>query len=77
VRDTGRIVLVVVYRTVGMELAEQKMMILRHRFQEFLSSLRQNEKLGAVQGLQGSGGMGRSAPKWVRAFSQSFIMRDK
>src|SRR5258707_13587175 len=65
-RNTERIVSVVVYATVGMELAEQNMTLLRHRFREFpqpLASLRQDEELGAVQGLQGPGGMGWSAPE--------------
>jgi hypothetical protein len=34
-RNTQRIVSVVVYATVTMEMAEQKMMLLRHRFHEF------------------------------------------
>jgi hypothetical protein len=65
-RNTERIVSVVVYATVAMELAEQNMTLLRHRFHEFpqpLASLRQDEELGAVQGLQGPGGMGWSAPE--------------
>jgi hypothetical protein len=37
-RGTERIVSVVVYTTVTMELAEQKMMLLRHRFREFLNA---------------------------------------
>jgi len=37
-RHTERIVSVVVYTTVTTELAEQKMMLLRHRFHEFLDA---------------------------------------
>jgi hypothetical protein len=36
-RNTGRIVSVVIYATYAIEVAEQKMTLMRHRFQEFLN----------------------------------------
>jgi hypothetical protein len=43
-RNTGRIVSVVVYATVAMEVTEQRMTLLRHRFHEFLNSSHRFDK---------------------------------
>jgi hypothetical protein len=43
-RDTRRVVSVVVYATVVMEVSEQKMTLLRHRFHEFLNSSHRFDK---------------------------------
>jgi hypothetical protein len=78
--NTQRIVSVVVYATAMMELADQKKMLMRHRFHEFLNNshrfdLTKNWALFKDYKVpQEWGGM---HPKWVRVFSEGFIMRDK
>ena len=79
-RNTKRVVSVVIYATYAIELAEQRMMLMRHRFHEFLN---------ASHRFEGSKGWalfkdykvpeewGGMHPKWVRVFSQGFIMREK
>jgi hypothetical protein len=79
-RGTERIVSVVVYTTVTMELAEQKMMLLRHRFREFLNDSHRFDRTKSwalFKDYRVPEEWGGTHPKWQRVFSQGFIMRDK
>ena len=79
-RNTERVVSVVVYTTVVMELAEQKMMLMRHRFHEFLNAAHRFNKTknwALFRDYKVPEEWGGMHPKWVRVFSQGFIMRDK
>jgi hypothetical protein len=78
-RNTERIVSVVVYTTVAMELAEQKMMLLRHRFHEFLNDMHRfdtTKSWALFKDYKVPEEWGGVHPKWVRVFSQGFIMRN-
>jgi hypothetical protein len=79
-RNTQRIVSVVVYTTVMMELADQKMMLMRHRFHEFLNASHRFDKTkmwALFKDYRAPEEWGGMHPKWVRVFSQGFIMREK
>jgi hypothetical protein len=79
-RNTERIVSVVVYTTVTMELVEQKMMLLRHRFNEFLNPSHRFDRTNSWASFKDykvPEEWGGVHPKWARVFSQGFIMRDK
>ncbi len=79
-RNTERIVSVVVYATVVMELAEQKMMMMRHRFHEFLNDSHRfdmTKNWALFKDYKVPEEWGGMHPKWTRVFSQGFIMRDK
>jgi hypothetical protein len=79
-RGTERIVSVVVYTTVTMELAEQKMMLLRHRFREFLNDSHRFDRTKSwalFKDYRVPEEWGGTHPKWQRVFSQGIIMRDK
>ena len=79
-RNTERIVSVVVYTTVTMELSEQKMMLLRHRFHEFLNTKHRfdmTKSWALFKNYKVPEEWGGMHPKWVRVFSQGLIMRDK
>jgi hypothetical protein len=79
-RVTKRVVSVVVYATVVMEVPGQQMMLMRHRFHEFLNPSHRFDvgKAWALfkdfkvpeewQGVH---------PKWVSVFSRGFILREK
>jgi hypothetical protein len=78
-RNTERIVSVVVYTTVTIELAERKMMLLRHRFHEFLNPSHRfdgTKSWALFKDYKVPEEWGGVHPKWVRVFSQGFIMRD-
>jgi hypothetical protein len=78
--NTKRIVSVVVYATVMMEVTEQKMTLMRHRFHEFLNSSHRfdtSKIWGLFKDYKVPEEWGGMPPKWVRVFSQGFIMRDK
>jgi hypothetical protein len=71
---------VVIYATYAIELAEQRMMLMRHRFHEFLNaSHRFDESKGwaPFKDYKVPEEWGGTHPKWVRVFSQGFIMREK
>jgi hypothetical protein len=75
-----RIVSVVVYATVTLELAEQKMMLLGHRFHEFLNASHRFDRgksWALFKDYKVPEEWGGVHPKWKRVFSQGFIMRDK
>jgi hypothetical protein len=79
-RNTGRIVSVVVYATVAMEIPAQKMTLLRHRFHEFLNSSHRFDKTKSwalFKDYEVPEEWGGAHPKWVRLFSQGFIMRNQ
>jgi hypothetical protein len=77
-RKTERIVSVVVYTTVTMELPNKKMMLLRHRFHEFLNPSHRFDRTkdwALFQNYKVLEEWGGAHPKWVRVFSQGFVMR--
>jgi hypothetical protein len=79
-RNTERIVSVVVYATVAMELAEQNMTLLRHRFREFLNPSHRFDRTknwALFKDYKVPREWGGAHPRWVRVFSQGFIMREK
>jgi hypothetical protein len=79
-RNTQRIVSVVVYATYMEELAEQKMMLMRHRFHEFPNPSHRfdtEKRWTLFKDYKVPDEWGGAHPKWVRVFSQGFIMRDK
>lgn len=79
-RNTGRIVSVVVYATHVIELAADRMMLLRHRFNEFLNSTHRFDRTknwALFKDYKVPEDWGGAHPKWVRVFSQGFIMREK
>jgi hypothetical protein len=79
-RKTKRIVSVVVYTTAAMELPAQKMMLMRPRFHEFLNTLHRfdtTKSWALFKDYKVPEEWGGMPPKWVRVFSQGFIMREK
>jgi hypothetical protein len=79
-RNTGRIVSVVVYATVATEVTEQRMTLLRHRFHEFLNSSHRFDKTkgwALFKDYEVPKEWGGAHPRWVRVFSQGFIMRSQ
>ncbi len=79
-RNTGRVVSVVVYTTAVMELAEKKMMLMRHRFHEFLNVAHRFDRTknwALFKDHKVPEAWGGMHPKWMRVFSQGFIMRDR
>jgi hypothetical protein len=79
-RTTERIVSVVVYATVAMELVGQQMTLLRHRFHEFLNSSHRfdtTKNWALFRDYKVPEDWGGAHPKWVRIFSQGFVMREK
>jgi hypothetical protein len=75
-RNTERIVSVVVYATPVMELAEQKMMLMRHRFHEFPNASHRfdlTKSWALFKDYKVPEEWGGMHPKWVRVFSQGFI----
>ncbi len=79
-RNTGRVVSVVVYATVVTELPAQQMMLMRHRFHEFLNSAHRfdtAQSWALFKDFKVPEEWGGMHPKWVRVFSQGFIMREK
>jgi hypothetical protein len=78
--NTRRIVSVVVYATAMIELAEQKKMLMRHRFHEFLNDSHRfdlTKNWALFKDYKVPEEWGGMHPKWVRVFSEGFIMRDK
>jgi hypothetical protein len=78
-RNTERIVSVVVYANV-LAVAENTMMLMRHRFEEY-PNLRHRFDMSKSWTLfkdyKVPEEWGGAHPKWVRVFSQGFVMRDK
>jgi hypothetical protein len=79
-RNTQRVVSVVVYATVATELAGQPMMLLRHRFHEFPNPSHRfdgTKSWTLFRDYKVPEAWGGARPRWVRVFSQGFIIRDK
>jgi hypothetical protein len=79
-RKTERIVSVVVYTTVTMELPDKKMMLLRHRFHEFLNPSHRFDRTknwALFKDYKVPEEWGGAHPKGVRVFSQGFVMRER
>ena len=69
-----------VYTTVMRELAERKMILMRHRFHEFLNASHRfdmTKSWALFKDYKVPEEWGGMHPKWVRVFSQGFIMQDK
>jgi hypothetical protein len=63
-----------------MELVGQQMTLLRHRFHEFLNSSHRFDRIknwALFKDYNVPEDWGGAHPKWVRVFSQGFVMRDK
>jgi hypothetical protein len=79
-RTTERIVSVVVYAVVMSELPGQQMILLRHRFNEFLNEKHRfdmSKSWALFKGFEVPDEWGGMPPNWQRVFFQGFIMRDK
>jgi len=62
-----------------MELAERKMMLRRRRFNEFTNPVHRFDRAknwALFKDYKVPEEWGGAHPKWVRVFSQGFIMRD-
>jgi hypothetical protein len=79
-RSTERVVSVVIYATHAIELAEQKMTLMRHRFNEFLNASHRFDKTKSwalFKDYKVPAEWGGMHPKWVRVFSKGFLFREK
>jgi hypothetical protein len=79
-RNTERIVSVVVYATHMTEIAADKMMLMRHRFNEFLNDTHRFDRTknwALFNDYKVPEEWGGAHPKWVRIFSRGFLMREK
>jgi hypothetical protein len=79
-RNTQRIVSVVIYAVVMIELKDRKMMLMRHRFQEFDNlGHRFDRSKGWLlfRDYQAPKEWGGMPPKWHRIFSQRFLFGEK
>jgi hypothetical protein len=66
------------YATVVMELAEQKMMLMRHRFNEFLNASHRFDKTKSwalFKDYKVPEEWGGMHPKWVRVFCKALLCR--
>lgn len=78
-RTTERIVSVVVYATVTIELPGKQMMLMRHRFNEFMNEKHRfdmSKSWALFKDFQVPDEWGGMPPNWQRVFSQGFIMRE-
>jgi hypothetical protein len=79
-RNTERVVSVVIYAVVVRELKEQQMMLMRHRFHEFDNPRHRfdaSKSWVLFRDYKVPEQWGGMPPKWHRVFSDSLIMRDK
>jgi hypothetical protein len=79
-RNTERVVSVVVYAVVVMELKDKEMMLFRHRFNEFDSKQHRfdtSKNWTLFKDYAVPEEWGGMPPKWHRVFSKGFLMRDK
>jgi hypothetical protein len=79
-RNTERIVSIVVYATHMMAVADNTMMLMRHRFEEFPNPKHRfdmSKSWTLFKDYKVPDEWDGMHPKWVRIFSQGFIMRDK
>ncbi|MDO9298663.1 hypothetical protein [Bradyrhizobium sp.] len=78
--NTERIVSVVVYATHMMAVAENTMILMRHRFEEYPNLKHRfdmSKSWTLFKDYKVPDEWGGMHPKWVRIFSQGFVMRDK
>jgi len=79
-RNAGRIISVIVYTTATTELTPQKMTRLRHSFKEYTNPAHRFDRTknwALFRDYKVPKEWGGAHPKWVRVFSQGFIMRDQ
>ena len=77
-RNTQRVVTVVIYAVVVKELKEEKMMLMRHRFHEFENSQHrfdESQSWVLFRDYVVPEEWGGMPPKWDRVFSKGFLMR--
>jgi hypothetical protein len=76
-RNTGRIVSVVVYATAMRALQDQAMMLIRHRFLEYANASHRFDMAKSwtlFKNYKVSEEWGGAHPKWTRVFSRGFIL---
>jgi hypothetical protein len=79
-RNTKRVVSVVIYAVVVRVLKDQQMMLMRHRFHEFDNPSHRfdtSKSWVLFRDYKVPDEWGGMPPKWHRVFSRGFIMRDK
>ena len=79
-RNTKRVVTVVIYAVVVSEVKEDKMMLMRHRFREFENTghgFNQSKNWVLFRDYNVPEEWGGMPPKWHRIFSKGFLMRTK
>jgi hypothetical protein len=79
-RNTQRVVSVVIYAVVTIELKERQMMLMRHRFQEFDNPRHrfdQSKGWLLFRDYEVPKEWGGMPPKWHRVFSQGFLFGEK
>ena len=77
-RNTQRVVTVVIYAVAMKELKEEKMMLMRHRFHEFENSQHrfdESQSWVLFRDYVVPEEWGGMPPKWDRVFSKGFLMR--
>jgi hypothetical protein len=78
-RNTQRIVSVVVYANPIMKMSDREMMLSRHRFEEFPNTSHNFDTTRSwllFKGYKVPEEWGGMPPRWIRVFSQGFLMRD-
>ncbi len=79
-RNTKRVVTVVIYAVVVNELKEEKTMLMRHRFREFENSdhrFDRSKSWALFRDYEVPKEWGGMPPKWHRILSKGFLMRTK
>jgi hypothetical protein len=77
-RNTKRVVTVVIYAIVVKELKEEKMTLMRHRFHEFENGVHrfdQSKSWALFRDYEVPEEWGGMPPKWHRILSKGFLMR--
>jgi hypothetical protein len=78
--STQRIVSVVIYATVAIELRDQQMILMRHRFNEFTNPTHRfdtTKNWVLFKDYEVPEEWGGMPPNWIRVFSKGFIMRER
>jgi hypothetical protein len=79
-RNTERVVSVVIYAIYSLELTDRKMTLLRHRFHEFLNPMHRfdrSKNWALFKDYKVPPEWGGMHPKWVRVFSMGFLLRER
>jgi hypothetical protein len=77
-RNTGRLVSIVIYTTAASPYEDGAKMLLRHRFQEYPNTSHRfdvTKSWTLFKGYEVPDDWGGAHPKWTRVFSQGFLMR--